>query len=112
MAGNVTPPALSPSVSQVSVSLSLATAPRSPALISGTFVCVLPCSSVTCPSRSWLSRVLLWIVESALIVPVITRNIVMRPAKGSAMVFQTKASGGCLSSAAHATSLPALFTPV
>ena len=41
-----------------------------------------------------------------------TRNIVMRPANGSAIVFHTNASGGCFSSAAHATSLPFLFTPV
>ena len=52
MAGNVTGSALSPSVSLVSVSLSFATAPRSPALISGTLVCVLPWSSATWPSRS------------------------------------------------------------
>ena len=99
-------------VSLVSVSLSFATAPRSPALISGTFVCVLPWSSATWPSRSCVSRVLLWMVESALMVPATTRNIVMRPANGSAMVFHTKACAGFLSSAGHATSSPLLSTPL
>ena len=69
MAGNVRRSLLSPSVSLVSVSLSFATAPRSPALSSGTFVCVLPCSSTRWPSRSCVSRVLLWSVESAFSVP-------------------------------------------
>ena len=38
-------------------------------------------------------------VESALSAPAATRNIVMRPANGSAMVFQTKAAGGAPSPA-------------
>ena len=58
--------ALSPSVSLVSVSFSFGTAPRSPARSSGTFVCVLPCSRTTWPSRSAVSRVLLCTVESVL----------------------------------------------
>ena len=43
---------LSPSVSPVSVSLSLATAPRSPAWSSGTCVWVFPCSTSGAPRRS------------------------------------------------------------
>ena len=82
---------LSPSVSPVSVSFSFGTAPRSPARSSGTFVCVLPWSRTTWPSRSAVSRVLLWTVESVLSEPLMTRNMVMRPVKGSAMVFQTNA---------------------
>ena len=54
------PAALSAMVSLVRVSFSLATAPRSPALISGTFVCVLPCScdQVAEPLGRALRRVL------------------------------------------------------
>ena len=87
--------ALSASTSLVCVSFSLATAPRSPALISGTFVCVLPCSSEQMAEP--LGRVpasALCTVESALSVPESTRNIVMRPANGSATVFQTNAATG------------------
>ncbi len=87
---NLTP--LSASKSLVCVSFSLATAPTSPALISGTLLCVLPWSSTTWPRRSLTSLVTLCSVESALIVPETTRNIVMRPAKGSATVFQTNAA--------------------
>ena len=47
-----TPPTCRPARSLVCVSLSLATAPRSPALISGTLVWVLPCSSTRWPRRS------------------------------------------------------------
>ena len=95
--------ALSPSRSLVSVSFSFATAPRSPDRISGTFVGVFPCSSVRWPSRSGDSRVMFWIVESAFTVPEMTRNIVMRPANGSATVFQTKTAAGDVSEAFTAT---------
>ena len=64
---------------------------------SGTFVCVFPCSSTTWPRRSGVSRVLLCTVESVLSTPDMTRNIVMRPANGSAMVFQTNAEAAPLS---------------
>src|SRR5262249_58175021 len=102
---------LSPSVSLVSVSLSLATAPRSPALISGTLVCVLPCRSRRWPKRSCVSRVLLAQFESAFNEPDTTRNIVIRPANGSATVFQTNAAAGALSSAARGVSAPSLPMP-
>ena len=59
IAGNTTSSALSPSVSFVSVSLSLATAPRSPALSSGIVVWAFPCMASRCPNRSAVSRVLL-----------------------------------------------------
>ncbi len=78
--GKVRPAALSARVSLVRVSLSLATAPRSPALSSGTLVAVLPCITIRWPSRSGLFCVALVTVESALSVPWKTRNIVMRPA--------------------------------
>ena len=58
--------ALSASVSPVCVSLSLATAPMSPAWISGTWVWALPCSSRSEPTRSAESRVVLWTAESDL----------------------------------------------
>ena len=103
---------LSPSVSLVSVSFSLATAPRSPALISGTLVCVLPCSSSEMAEPFGRSRVLLWKVESAFSVPETTRNIVIRPANGSAIVFQTNAAAGAFSSASRVTSSPLLSTPL
>ena len=95
--------ALSPRRSLVSVSFSLATAPRSPARISGTLVGVLPCSSVRWPSRSGVSRVMFCTVESAFTVPEMTRNIVMRPANGSATVFHTKTRPAPLSAAFTAT---------
>src|SRR3972149_637989 len=66
----------------------------SPALISGTVVCVLPCSRTRFPSRSGRSFVKLWTVESDFSVPETTRNIVMRPANGSAPVFHTNAAAG------------------
>ena len=49
-------PPLSASVSLVSVSFSLATAPMSPAFSSDTLVGVLPCITVRCPMRSLVSR--------------------------------------------------------
>ena len=42
-------------------------------------------------------------VESALTVPEMTRNIVMRPANGSAIVFHTKTAAGAVSDAFTAT---------
>src|SRR2546429_9871932 len=99
---------ISPRVSLVSVSFSFATAPRSPALISGMLVWVFPCSSSRWPKRSAVSRVLLWQFESALSEPDPTRNIVMRPANGSAIVFHTKAAAGRFSSAARLLSPPSL----
>ena len=65
-------------------------------MISGTFVGVLPCISIRWPSRSGASLVLLCTVESAFSTPETTRNIVMRPANGSAIVFQTNADSGAL----------------
>ena len=112
MGGNVVWSDLSPIVSFVSVSLSFATDPRSPALSSGTVVCVLPWSSTRWPRRSGASLVLLCTVESALNVPDTTRNIVMRPANGSAIVFQTNADAGAFSSAARATSVARLVQPL
>ncbi len=103
---------MSPSVSLVSVSFSFATAPRSPALISGTVVGVLPCSSMRLPRRSTPSFVLFCTVESDLSAPETTRNIVIRPAKGSAMVFQTNAATGSFSLAARATLAPSLPMPL
>ena len=95
----------------MSVSFSFATAPRSPALISGTFAGVLPCISIRWPSRSGASLVLLTTVESALTTPETTRNIVIRPANGSAIVFHTNADSGPFSSAMRATAAPALSIP-
>ena len=87
--------------SLVSVSFSLATAPRSPALISGTFVCVLPCSSIRWPEPLGASFVLLWHGRVGLDRrPDTTRNIVMRPANGSAIVFHTNARRPALLSSA------------
>ena len=63
--GKVIPAALSASVSLVLVSFSLATAPMSPALNSGTFVGVLPCSAIRWPRRSCVPCVALATVESA-----------------------------------------------
>ena len=45
--------------------------------------------------------VLLWTVESDFSDPDTTRNIVIRPANGSAMVFHTNADAGAFSSAAR-----------
>ena len=89
----------SASTSLVRVSFSFATAPRSPAFSSGTCVCVFPCRTSKWPNRSALSRVWLWTLLSCFNVPEITRSIVMRPANGSAMVFQTNAVYGGLSDA-------------
>ena len=105
-AGNTAGSTLSPSVSLVSVSFSFGTAPRSPARSSGTFVCVLPWSSTTWPRRSGVSRVLLCTVESVFSTPDMTRNIVMRPANGSAIVFQTNADAGPFSENGRSISSP------
>ena len=102
--GAIASPPFSPSVSLVSVSFSLATAPMSPACSSGTVVGVLPCITVRWPIRSVMSRVRLWTLVSALSVPVMTRNSVMRPAKGSATVFQTKAAYGSAALGVRVTS--------
>ena len=86
--------ALSPSVSLVSVSFSLATAPEVAGLDLGHRRLRLALQQLQVPEP--LRRrpcVLLWTVESDLSVPDTTRNIVMRPANGSAMVFQTNADG-------------------
>ena len=99
MGGKVTALPFSARVSLVWVSLSLATAPRSPARSSVTPCWVLPCITVSAPSRSLQSRVALCADESDRSVPAATRNIVMRPANGSAMVFQTNAAGGASSPA-------------
>ena len=56
-------------VSPVRDSLSLATAPRSPARTSGTGTGVLPCISIRLPSRSSVSRVTLRAVESDVSTP-------------------------------------------
>ena len=96
---NETP--LSPRRSLVSVSFSLATAPRSPARTSATLVGVFPCSSVRWPNRSGVSLEMFCTVESAFTEPEMTRNIVMRPANGSATVFQTKTAAGELVRGLH-----------
>ena len=88
------------------MSFSFATAPRSPALSSGTCVWVLPCRTSRWPKRSELSRVWLCTVVSDFSVPAITRSIVMRPANGSAIVFQTNAMYGAVSDALIAVSSP------
>ena len=108
--GNPMASALSPMTSLVSVSFNFATEPRSPALTSGTFAGVLPCISIRWPSRSGASFVLLWTVESAFSAPETTRNIVMRPANGSAIVFHTKTASGCFSSAARVVAAPSFAT--
>ena len=72
-------------------------------MISGTLVCVFPCSSMRWPSRSGVSLVRFCTVESAFSVPEMTRNIVIRPANGSATVFQTNAAAGEVSAAFTAT---------
>src|SRR5262245_10333640 len=106
--GKVLASFLSPMVSLVRVSLSFATAPRSPAFISGRGVCVLPWSSCRVPRRSETSLVRFCTVESDFSDPETTRNIEMRPANGSAIVFQTNADAGALSSALISTSAPDL----
>jgi hypothetical protein len=58
-----------------------------------------------------MSLVTLWTVESALSVPEITRNSVIRPAKGSATVFQMNAPTGPESLDSARASLP-LFASV
>ena len=60
--------------------------------------------------RSATSRVLLWTDESDFSVPDTTRNIVMRPANGSAIVFQTNAETGALASAGRDVSSPSAPT--
>ena len=62
---DVRPAAFSASVSLVLVSFNFATAPMSPALNSGTFAGVLPCSAIKWPSRSGAFWVALFTVESA-----------------------------------------------
>jgi len=64
--GKVIPAAFSASVSLVFVSFSFATAPRSPALNSGTLVGAFPCNAIRCPRRSGVPCVALFTVESAL----------------------------------------------
>ena len=96
--------------SLVCVSFSFATAPRSPALISGTLRLRLalqqrrggrdaPASPASCSAPS----------SPTCSVPETTRNSVMRPANGSATVFHTKAAAGPLSAAATVTSLLAVL---
>ena len=99
MSANFALVVFSASTSLVCVSFSLATAPRSPALSSGTCACVFPCSTSRCPRRSDPSLVRLWTVASDFSVPVTTRSMVMRPANGSAIVFQTNAVYGAAGSA-------------
>src|ERR1041385_4164642 len=83
----------SASVSPVSVSFSLATAPRSPACSSVTGLSVLPWGVETCARRSGALLLILTRLASFLTAPVITRKKVMRPANGSAVVLKTKAEG-------------------
>ncbi len=71
---------LSPSVSPVCVSFSLATAPMSPACSSGTCTWALPSSTSRCPNRSAAPRVRFCTALSAFSTPDRTRNNVMRPA--------------------------------
>ena len=59
-----------------------------------------------------MSLVLLWTVESDFRTPDTTRNIVIRPANGSATVFQTNAETGAFSSAVRSCSAPPLSMPL
>jgi len=77
-------------------------------LISATSVWVLPCSSRRWPRRSVESFDTFGIVESDLIDPRMTRNRLMRPANGSAIVFQTKTAVGPDSLTWIVVSAPAL----
>src|ERR1035437_1706990 len=95
--------------SPVSVSLSFATPPMSPAGISGTFCIALPRGEKTCPKRSSVSRVGFEYVPSLLNVPETTRKSVRRPAEGSEIVLKTNAAGGPDGSAARASLAPALL---
>ncbi len=96
------------SVSPVSVTASLATAPISPALSSPMGSCSLPWSSSSCPIRSSSSRLPFqtWACERS--VPDSTRRYVSRPTNGSAVVLNTRTSSGPLSSAATSTVAPDL----
>ena len=76
----------------MTVSLSLATAPMSPAANSPAALCSLPWSSRSWPRRSLPCVRELTSVESALTVPERTRKTVIRPANGSATVLKTKAA--------------------
>ncbi len=100
---------LSPNTSLVCVSFSFATAPMSPALISPTFVCDLPCASSRWPRRSCVSFVTLCTVASDFSEPESTRNSVMRPANGSATVFHTNAAAGPPSFVGMSTTSPPAF---
>ena len=78
--GKTTRAALSARVSPVWVSLSLATAPMSPAWTSAIKVGCLPCIRVRLPSRSATSRDALCTVESDFSMPEYTRRSEIRPA--------------------------------
>jgi len=86
--------ALSPSVSPVSVSLSFATAPMSPACSSFTGMAVLPCMQEMCANFSAVLRVKFCSVASFFSTPEYTLKNEIRPAKGSLMVLKTKMESG------------------
>ena len=67
-------------VPPVRLSLSLGTAPMSPACSSVTWIISLPCITDSPPSRSVVSRAPLATVASAARVPVNRRKRLMRPA--------------------------------
>ena len=83
--------------SLVRVSLSLATAARSPACTSGILRLRLALQQREMAEALGGFRVMFCTVESALTTPVMTRNIVIRPANGSATVFHTNTAAGPLS---------------
>ncbi len=80
-------PSLVVSVSPVRVSLSLATAPMSPATSFSTGAMSLPCIQFTAPRRSAASRVRLKYAVSGASVPENTRSSEIRPANGSEIVL-------------------------
>ena len=100
------------SVSPVSVTVSLATAPISPALSSPIGSCSLPWSSSSWPIRSSSPRVAFqtWACEWS--VPDSTRRYVSRPTNGSAVVLNTRTRSGPSSSAGTSTVAPPLSVAV
>ena len=64
----------------------------SPSPISVSFVCSLPCITISAPKRSFECARMLVSVASPFIAPESTRNTLMRPAKGSAIVLKTNAA--------------------
>ena len=101
--GRVSGAAWADSVSPVSVTVSLAIAPISPAFSSPMGSCSLPCSSSSWPIRSsapWVAFQM-WACEWS--VPDRTRRYVSRPTNGSAVVLKTRTRSGPSSSAATST---------